>query len=357
MQIEAQRPVAQIIEIVIDTRLHLVQGSGLAAIAVDLGPAGNTGLDLVADHIALYQIAVDFVVRHGMRARADDAHAPLQDIDELGQFVQRILAQEGADARDAGIALARLPDRLAIFAHPHGAEFIHQDLFPIKPVAALLENDGAGRIQFDGKGDEQQQRRDQRQDEQGQHDIAGPLDEPVGAREGRFAHGDDRRAANGAAAALDEVGHEHVGHEVNRGRGVLQFVEHMEDARLRSHRQRQIDELDAVFLDEVGELAQPAEQLAVFGPIEPALVPIIEKAGQFDLGIARLVNPAGKGGSLLVQADDNGSPRLLQHQQIRRAGTQGQMGANLAQGCDPEPGDQRLAGEFGDIAGGKAEKE
>ena len=267
MQVEPQRPVAQVIEIVVDARLHLVEGAGLAAIAVDLGPAGDAGLDLVANHIAFYQVAVDFIVRHGMRAGADDAHASLQDIDELGQFIERILAQEGADAGDAGIALVRLADRLAIFAHPHRAEFIDQDFFAIEAVAALLENDGAGRIQLDGEGDEQQQRRDQHQDEQGEDDVACALDEAVGAREGRFAHGDDRRAAHAAAAALDKIGDEHVGHEVDRGRGVFQFVEHMEDARLRGHRQRQIDELDAVFLDEVGELAQPAEQLAVFGPV------------------------------------------------------------------------------------------
>src|SRR5574340_1136333 len=88
MQIEAQRPVAQVIEIVVDARLHLVQGAGLAAIAVDLGPAGDAGLDLVADHIAFYQVAIDFIVRHGMGPGADDTHAALQHIDELGQFIE-----------------------------------------------------------------------------------------------------------------------------------------------------------------------------------------------------------------------------------------------------------------------------
>ena len=113
MQIEPQRPVAQVVEIMIDTRLHLVEGSGFAAIPVDLGPAGNTGFDLVADHVAFDQIAIDFIVRHGMRAGADNAHAPLQDIDELGQLIHRILAQEGTDTRDAAIALLRLTNGLA----------------------------------------------------------------------------------------------------------------------------------------------------------------------------------------------------------------------------------------------------
>ena len=73
MQVEPQRPVAQVIEIMVDSRLHLVERAGLAAVAVDLGPAGDSGLDLVSNHITFYQIAVDFIVRHGMRPGAHDA--------------------------------------------------------------------------------------------------------------------------------------------------------------------------------------------------------------------------------------------------------------------------------------------
>ena len=70
------------------------------------------------------------------------------------------------------------------------------------------------------------------------------------AAEGRLAHRDHRHAADRVGAALDQVGHEHVGHEVHRGRGVLQRVQQLLDARLRRHRQRQVDQLDAVLLDE-----------------------------------------------------------------------------------------------------------
>src|SRR6185437_12664432 len=172
VQVEPQRPIAQVIEIVVDPGLHLVEGAGLAAVAIDLGPAGDSGLDLVSNHITFYEVAVDFVVRHGMRAGADDAHAPLQHIDELGQLIERVPAQEGADAGNTGIALVRLADGVAIFAHAHRTEFIDEDLLAVEAVAALLENDGAGRIQLDGDGDEQQERSDQHQDEQREDDIA-----------------------------------------------------------------------------------------------------------------------------------------------------------------------------------------
>ena len=358
MQVQAQGPVAQVVEVVVDARLHLVQGAGLAAVAVDLCPAGDAGLDLVSDHVALDQVAVDLVVRHRMGARPHDAHAPLQHIDELGQLVQGILAQEGADAGDAVIAPLRLPDLFAVLAHAHGAELVHQDFFAIQSVAALLEYDRPGRVQLDGDGDEQQQRRDQGQDEEGQDDVAGALDEAGRSGEGRLAHRDDRGAADVAAAPLDQVGDEHVGHEVDGGGGVLEFVEHVQDARLRGHGQGEVDELDAVFLDEVGQLAQPAQQLAPGGLVQPILVAVVEKAAQLDARVARFAYPPGQRGPLFVHAHDDGALwRPLQHQQEGGGGAQHQMGAYLAQGGDPEPGEQGLAGEFGNVAGGKAEEE
>ena len=41
LQVEQQRPVAQVGEVVLDARLHLVDGVGLAAQAVHLGEAGD----------------------------------------------------------------------------------------------------------------------------------------------------------------------------------------------------------------------------------------------------------------------------------------------------------------------------
>ena len=342
----------------VDARLHLVEGAGFAAVAVDLGPAGDAGLDLVADHVALDQVAVHLVVRHGVGARADDAHAALQHVDELGQFVQRVLAQEGADAGDPGIALLRLADLFAVFAHAHGAELVDQDLLAVEPVAALLEYHRPGRIQLDGNGDEQQQRRDEGEDEQGQDDVACALDEAGRSGEGGFAHRDDRGAADIAASSLDQVGDEHVGHEVDGSGGVLELVEHVQDARLRGHGQGEVDELDAVFLDEVGQLAQPAQELAPGGLVQAFLVAVVEKAAQLDARVARFPDARSQGASLFVHAHDDGALRgALQRQQERGGGAQHEVGAYLAQRGDPQPGEQRLAGELGDVAGGKSEKE
>ena len=87
---------------------HLVEGVGFAAQAVDLRPAGDARLDLVAQHVALDQLAVLLVVGDGVRARPDDAHAALQHVDELRQFVQRGAAQEAPERRDARVVARRL---------------------------------------------------------------------------------------------------------------------------------------------------------------------------------------------------------------------------------------------------------
>ena len=85
----------------INARLHFVQRTRFAPVTVDLSPAGYSGLDLVADHVALYQVTVNFVVCHGMGSWSDDAHAALKNVHKLGQLIQRIFSQKSPDARSS----------------------------------------------------------------------------------------------------------------------------------------------------------------------------------------------------------------------------------------------------------------
>src|SRR3954468_8874590 len=58
LQVEAQRPVAQVAQIVFDTLAHLVDSVGFAAQPIDLGPTGDARLDLVANHVAIDEFTV-----------------------------------------------------------------------------------------------------------------------------------------------------------------------------------------------------------------------------------------------------------------------------------------------------------
>src|SRR5262245_65553696 len=43
-KVHPERPVAEVVEVVLDASTHVVDGLGLAAVAVDLGPAGDARL-------------------------------------------------------------------------------------------------------------------------------------------------------------------------------------------------------------------------------------------------------------------------------------------------------------------------
>src|SRR3954469_25841248 len=61
LQVEHQRPLPEIREVVLDAHLHLLDRLGLAAVAVHLGEAGDPRAHLVADHVAADQLPIELV--------------------------------------------------------------------------------------------------------------------------------------------------------------------------------------------------------------------------------------------------------------------------------------------------------
>src|ERR1700733_6441737 len=102
-QVQGRGPASQVVQIMSDPGLHLFQLRGLAACAIDLGQAGDAGPHLVADHVALDELAVLLVMGHGVRPRSEQTHAALQHVDELRQFVERITPQEAPDRGNAAV--------------------------------------------------------------------------------------------------------------------------------------------------------------------------------------------------------------------------------------------------------------
>jgi hypothetical protein len=191
---------------------------------------------------------------------------------------------------------------------------------------------------------------DQQQDQQRQHDVAGPLDQAVDAAERRVAHRDHRDAAHRVAAALDQVGDEHVGHEVDRGGGVLQAVEHLQDARPRGHGQRQVDELDAVLLDVGRQVVDLSDQPVLVLGFAAVLAAVVKKTLELNARIGRAGNVPGQRNALLVHADDHrAARRSLQFQQLRRRGPERQVRAGLGHGRDPQPVHQHGHGKFVEV--------
>src|SRR5262249_5489270 len=96
--IEHQRPVLDVVEVMLDAALDRLRVLDLAAPAVDLRPAGDAGLDPVAGEVAVDRVvetAVLDLLIDGMRARPDQRQVALEhDVEELRQLVDRGLADE-----------------------------------------------------------------------------------------------------------------------------------------------------------------------------------------------------------------------------------------------------------------------
>ncbi|VDZ74223.1 Uncharacterised protein [Atlantibacter hermannii] len=137
--IEPQAPFADIFQVELDTLFHFFQSIGFAAPAVNLRPAGDARFDLMPQHVAFDQFAILFVMGHGMRTRADNRHTAGQDIDKLGQLIQRGAAQEVADGGHARIVLRGLGHHSRVFHDFHGAEFPHHDGLAVHTVTGLAE--------------------------------------------------------------------------------------------------------------------------------------------------------------------------------------------------------------------------
>src|SRR5687767_10653333 len=80
LEIEPQRPVADVGQVEDHPPAHVVDGAGLAASAVDLGQAGDARFDIVAAHQLGDRTGELLVVTDGMRAGADDRHVALEYI-------------------------------------------------------------------------------------------------------------------------------------------------------------------------------------------------------------------------------------------------------------------------------------
>src|SRR6266481_651495 len=90
LEVEREGPALDVFDVVLDALLE----RGIAAEPVDLRPAGDTRLHLVAQHVAGHGLPEPLDEDRSLGARPDDAHLPTQDIHELRQLVQAEAAQE-----------------------------------------------------------------------------------------------------------------------------------------------------------------------------------------------------------------------------------------------------------------------
>ena len=175
------------------------------AAAAGLPHAGDAG----ADHVEVFDVRAvfgDFILDDG--PWADEAHFPFEDVEQLRQFVQAGLAQEGATLGDARIifqfefCFPFFPGLRVAFQEffqfhvgidAHAAEFITVEFFTVPADAAMLEDNRSRRILINPQGNGQKERRQADDADEGTDDIEDAFNSPV-IPEGQIvaeAEGDD----------------------------------------------------------------------------------------------------------------------------------------------------------------------
>jgi hypothetical protein len=109
----------------------------------------------------------------------NDAHLSNKNVQELGKLVQVGIAQETADARDAGVIFRRLFG-ISFRVNVHGPEFQARERTTQEAYPALNEEDGTTGVQFDEYiEDGEQPAEDEQQYQYRNGDIEDPFCEKV----------------------------------------------------------------------------------------------------------------------------------------------------------------------------------
>src|SRR5262249_9501796 len=118
-------------------------------------------------------------------ARADDAHVPLEHVQELGELVDLEGAEDPPDASHSFVSGLRQDDATeTIGVWDHGSELVEVERAAVLAVASGHVEHGARRVELDEQGDEGEQR--QQDDERGyrDHDIDRAVDHLLSAGHG-----------------------------------------------------------------------------------------------------------------------------------------------------------------------------
>src|SRR5690606_21656083 len=108
----------------------------------DLRPAGDPRPDRVA-LVVIGDLGAQLLDElRSFRTRPDEAHLTSDDIDELRQLVQSVLAQESAPARDARVVLdGPAGDAVGFGVLPHRAKLQQLEDASVEADASLPEQD------------------------------------------------------------------------------------------------------------------------------------------------------------------------------------------------------------------------
>src|SRR5450631_162914 len=359
VEIEQHRPVLDVIEIELDPLLDLLFAVDFAAPAIDLGPAGNAGLDAMPREIAVHrfieQPALQFAL-HGVRARSDQREIALEhDVEELGQFVKAGLADEAPDPGDAAVVFGHDLDgqRIGLIVVQR-AKLEDVDALVVEAEPLLAKQHRPRTVEFYRERDQRHQRRGQQQNDGADHTVEQPLHHQIPVGDRRLEHIQRRHFAEigiGAGTEAQLVG---VGGKPDVHRQHPQLLQHFQNPRLRRNRQREQHEIDPGAAGEFDDVVDLAKFRAAGAGVECAIVvAVIEHAEDIDVGIVLEVERLDQLFAVLVGTDDDGAavePAVARPAAYHRTQEQafGNQGSETKEEERREPKPRYLAAEFGE---------
>src|SRR5205807_3080837 len=161
LQVEAEAPALDVEEVVLDPLLD----RGLAPPAIDLRPARDARLHLMAEHVPGHPPAELLDEARALGTRADEAHLTAQDVPELRKLVEAEAPEERPEPRAPRVVRPR-PDGagLALGIHAHRAELEHLEAPAVQthPLLAVEDGPGGGELEEDGDREHPGRGQDQR---------------------------------------------------------------------------------------------------------------------------------------------------------------------------------------------------
>src|SRR5882724_1968599 len=189
--VKDQGPVLDIVQVMLKALLQ----RRIATPTVHLGPASHASFDTMPQHIARDALT-KFLNQDGpLRAWSHQAHLALEDIPELGQFIQTQPPQERAQRGAAWIVLLGPHHTgLALGIVTHSAKFHHTKDCAIKAHTLLRVEHRTTGSHFHETGDQPEHGEREEQRRHPDTQVKDTFHDTVPAVHRRAAQGDDRQA-------------------------------------------------------------------------------------------------------------------------------------------------------------------
>src|SRR5438477_902023 len=239
LDVQEQRPVLDVVQVVLDPLLD----RRVAAPAVHLGPPRDPALHAMAEHVlgdALLELLHE---RRPLRARADQAHVPEHDVDELRELVEVEPPQPDPERRAARV-LGRGPDRprVPLRLVDHRPELVYLEGPAVEGHALLAQEHWSPAAPGLDEGRDGQEDGDEGEKGRGaDHGIHDPLDHAVPAPQRDLAEADDGDAVEVLEHGLDRRVLDEVGHDLDVQALVAHALDELEELGVLVEGQRDVE--------------------------------------------------------------------------------------------------------------------